>query len=398
MGKAGRDPRPGLPHKGGGEAEPLQFRRSVSAGADALSAAKVDALLRALQGARTLLIAISGGPNSTALLLMAAEWAQRCDARIAAATVDHGLRPESAAEAETVATLAAKLRVPHQILLWTGPKPSTRLQERAREARYRLLVEHARKIGADAIATAHHADDQAETVLFRLIRGSGLAGLGGMEGLSLRDGVTIARPLLGVAKSDLVAFCRARKAEFADDPSNADPRFARPRLRALLDRLGEEGLTTEVLVRLARRAAEADEALERMTADVEARLADDGPVDANSLFAEPIAIVQRFLARRIARVGARDASRIGLEKIEALALGLRDALAGARTFGANVGSVLVRLGPDGRLSFGPEPPRRSTAVVAVPGLFPGIVPAIHATGRVQRPRNAHEVREPTQSA
>ena len=227
------------------------------------------------------------------------------------------------------------------------------MQERAREARYRLLIDHARAIGAGAIATAHHADDQAETVLFRLIRGSGVAGLAGMEAASERDGVTIARPLLGVEKSDLVAFCRSRGAAFTDDPSNADPRFARPRLRSLLDRLGEEGLTAEGLVRLARRAAEADEALERVTDALEAKLGADGPIDAGALFGEPIAIVQRILARRVAAAGGRDESRIGLEKIEALASRLRDALESRRALAANVGGALVRLDAKGMLNFAP---------------------------------------------
>ena len=322
--------------------------------------AEVDALFAPLLGTKTLLIAASGGPNSTALLMMAAEWSERRGARIAAATVDHGLRPASAAEAEAVARLCARLGVPHAILVWMGLKPSTRVQERAREARYRLLIDHARAIGADAIATAHHADDQVETVLFRLMRGSGVAGLTGMQAMSRRDGVMIARPLLGVAKRDLVAFCRSRGLAFADDPSNKDPRFARPRLRALLDRLGEEGLNAEGLVRLARRAAEADEALEKMTDGVEARFGGDGPIDAKTLFAEPIAIVQRTLARRIGRTGGRDESRIGLEKIETLALRLRDALASKRALSANVGGALIRLTAKGRLSFAPEPARRGS--------------------------------------
>ncbi len=154
-------------------------------GADSLSAAQVDALLAPLESASSALLAVSGGPDSTALLLMAAEWASRGGAtRIAAATVDHRLREESAAEATGVALLCRRLGVAHRTLQWTEAKPSSRLQERAREARYRLLIDHARAIGADMIATAHHADDQAETVLFRLIRGSGLAGLRGMEAMS----------------------------------------------------------------------------------------------------------------------------------------------------------------------------------------------------------------------
>jgi tRNA(Ile)-lysidine synthase len=327
-------------------------------GAGPLSAAEVDALLAPLLNVGTLLIAVSGGPDSTALLLMAAEWAARSGARVAAATVDHGLRPESAAEARAVATLATRLEVPHAILVWKGVKPASRAQERAREARYRLLIDHAREIGAGAIATAHHADDQAETVLFRLIRGSGVAGLAGMEAMSAREGVTIARPLIGVAKSDLVAFCRSRGVPFIEDPSNADPAYARPRLRALLSRLGEEGLTAEGLARLARRAAEADDALEHMTNAVEARLGGEGPVDAKALIAEPVAIVQRILMRRIAAAGGREQSRIRLEKIEALEARLRDAARSRRALSANVAGALVKLSAKGRLSFAPEPARR----------------------------------------
>ncbi|HXZ18039.1 MAG TPA: tRNA lysidine(34) synthetase TilS, partial [Roseiarcus sp.] len=148
--------------------------------ANLLDDAAVDALIAPLATPKATLIAVSGGPDSTALLLMAAEWAARRGARVFAATVDHGLRPESAAEAAGVALLSAKLSVPHATLVWSGAKPATRLQERAREARYRLLLAHAEKIGADRIATAHHLDDQAETVLFRLLRGSGVSGLKGM--------------------------------------------------------------------------------------------------------------------------------------------------------------------------------------------------------------------------
>ncbi len=328
-------------------------------GADSLSAAQVDALLAPLESASSALLAVSGGPDSTALLLMAAEWASRRGAtRIAAATVDHRLREESAAEATGVALLCRRLGVAHRTLQWTEAKPSSRLQERAREARYRLLIDHARAIGADMIATAHHADDQAETVLFRLIRGSGLAGLRGMEAMSRRDGLAIARPLLGVPKSALIAFAHARGVAFVEDPSNADPRFARPRLRALMKALGQEGLDAEGLARFARRAAEADDALARMTDELAARLAPAGPIDARLLFDAPIAVVQRILSARIAAAGGRDPGRIGLEKIEALALRLRNAAAEGRPLSANVGGALVRLTAKGEVTFAPEPARK----------------------------------------
>ena len=326
----------------------------------ALSSTDIDALFAPFARAKTLLIAVSGGPDSTALLLMAAEWAkQRSKTRIEAATVDHGLRPESADEAKAVAKLCARLKVGHRVLQWKGVKPTSRLQERAREARYRLLVDHAKAIGADAVVTAHHADDQAETVLFRLLRGSGVAGLRGMDLMSARDGMTIARPLMGLKKRDLIAFAKARAAPFIDDPSNTDPRFARTRLRALLTRLGEEGLDADGLDRLARRARETEEALAHLTAEVELRLGSEAAIDARALFAAPIAVGRRILARRIAEAGGRDLSRIGLEKIEALTEALRDALNERRAYGANVGGALVRLTAKGRLTFAPEPPRAS---------------------------------------
>ena len=289
---------------------------------------------------------------------MAAEWAKRSGkTRIYAATVDHGLRPESADEAKAVAALCARLGIPHRILQWKGAKPTTRLQERAREARYRLLVDHAKVIGAAALMTAHHADDQAETVLFRLLRGSGVTGLRGMDLMTVRDGMTIARPLIALKKRDLIAFADARGTPFIDDPSNVDPRFARTRLRALLARLSEEGLDADALDRLARRARETEEALAYLTAEVEARISAEGALDARALFAAPTAIARQILARRIAETGGRDVSRIGLEKIEALAQSLSDALKERRPHGANVGGAFVRLTAKGRLTFAPEPPR-----------------------------------------
>jgi tRNA(Ile)-lysidine synthase len=290
---------------------------------------------------------------------MAAEWAARRGAAPpAAATVDHRLRSESAAEAQAVAALSARLSVPHATLRWTGAKPSTRLQEKAREARYRLLVDHARAIGADALVTAHHADDQAETVLFRLLRGSGLRGLSGMEATSRRDGILIVRPLLEAPKSALIAFCRSRGAPFVEDPSNADRAYARTRLKALTSALAKEGLDAQGFARFARRAAEADEALERMAAELEARLAREGPIDAHALFSAPIAVVQRVVTRRIVAAGGRDESRVGLEKIEALARALGGALAARRALRANIGGAIAHVTAQGRLNFAPEPPRK----------------------------------------
>lgn len=304
-----------------------------------------------------MLLAVSGGPDSTALLLMAASWSRRRSGpRIEAATFDHGLRPEGAVEAAAVAALCSGLGVPHQILPWRGDKPGARLQERAREARYAALGTRAKEIGADVVVTAHHLDDQAETVLFRLARGSGISGLAGMAARVTRGGVTIARPLLEVAKSELVAYCEAENVAFARDPSNADPRFARARMRAWL---AAEGLDAAALVRLARRARQVEDALAAQTAAAEARLrlVETGGCDAAGFSAEPIEIQQRLLMAAIARVGGRDASRVGLEKIEALAAALRQAIDAKRGFSATLAGARIRNDGKGQVRVGLQPPR-----------------------------------------
>ncbi len=145
---------------------------------------------RVFSDATNILAAVSGGPDSVALLALLADWAKSNGRgiRVFAATVDHGLRPESAQEAADCGRLAAQLGIPHAVLRWEDPKPATGLQESARIARYGLLAAHARSIGATHVATAHHADDQAETVLMRLAAGSGIAGLAAMRETTRLDG------------------------------------------------------------------------------------------------------------------------------------------------------------------------------------------------------------------
>ena len=270
------------------------------------------------------------------------------------------MRAESAAEAAAVAALCARLGVPHHNLVWRGAKPKTRVQERAREARYALLAQCAREIGAEVVVTAHHLDDQAETVLFRLVRGSGVSGLKAMAASVDLGGVALMRPLLGVAKRELIAYCAANGLDFAHDPSNDDPRYARTRLRPLAERLAEEGLDAAALARLARRAGQIEEALARQTEAAEARLRliATGACDARALLAEPTEIVQRLLTATIARVGGRDASRIGLEKIETLTKALAGASAAKAPCSFNVAGARVRLAR-GRLKVEREPPRRT---------------------------------------
>jgi tRNA(Ile)-lysidine synthase len=211
-------------------------------------------------------IAVSGGPDSLALLLLAGAGPP---GQIEAATVDHALRPGSRAEAEMVASLCARLGVPHAILTaeWAD-KPSTGIQERARAMRYKLLADWARTAGLGALVTAHHCDDQAETVLMRLARGSGVKGLAGMRPLSTVPGTNLPllRPLLGWRRSELEQVCADAGLEPAADPSNHDQQFERVRVRrALAD---AHWLDAPAIARSAANLAMADSALHWATTQV----------------------------------------------------------------------------------------------------------------------------------
>ena len=315
-----------------------------------------------LSGEPSLLLAVSGGPDSTALLLMAAEW--NGGPTLHAATVDHGLRPESAEEAASVGRLAAGLGVPHRVLRWEGEKPRTRIQERAREARYDLLAAEAARVGAKVVVTAHHLDDQAETVLMRLARGSGLAGLAGMAPRTPRGRVDIARPLLAVPKAELVAFCEARGVDFARDPSNENPAFARPRWRRLSAALAAEGLDAPALARLSRRAALAEEALAAAAAAAELRLglAATGVCDAAALVAETPEIVRRVLTGAVSAWGEPP-----LDAMERLTSDLIEAAAQRRRFAANVAGALVAYDGRAEVRVSTEPPRRAKNEFRAPG-------------------------------
>lgn len=178
-------------------------------------------------------VAVSGGPDSLALLLLAA--AARPD-QVEAATVDHGLRAESAAEAATVAEVCAKLGIPHRTLPADWPEPpASGIQAAARAMRYRLLNEWAIDRGLGTVATAHHADDQAETLLMRLFRGAGVGGLGGTRSRrALSEEVMLIRPLLGWRKVELETIVAGAGLTAADDPSNRDPHYDRSRVRRWL--------------------------------------------------------------------------------------------------------------------------------------------------------------------
>jgi tRNA(Ile)-lysidine synthase len=297
-----------------------------------------------------------------ALLHLLARWIRRpAQALVTAATIDHGLRSEAAAEAELVAGAAERLGLPHRILRWTGPKPGTGLQEAARDARYALLVALAQEIGASHLVTAHTLDDQAETVLIRLAHGSGLAGLAGMRRTTDRSGIVHLRPLLDIRKTTLVALCRSQGWPFVDDPSNRDDRFARARWRKLMPLLEAEGLTAERLGRLADRAARTDDALDEAAAEIlrQVSLTDDGrtSVPAEVLLREPFEIALRVLAGALAP--HRDsAPHLRLQRLESALEKLRAALRDGRSLTLTLGGVVLRLSRTGELRMETEPTRR----------------------------------------
>jgi tRNA(Ile)-lysidine synthase len=308
--------------------------KSASAADDAspVSVAEANALFDGLSSTPALVIAVSGGPDSTALMVLLARWraALRRGPELIAVTVDHGLRPESAREARSVKRLASRLGVRHRTLRWTGAKPTAGLPEAAREVRYRLLAAAARGAGATHLLTGHTRDDQAETVLMRMARGSGLTGLGGMPRETRIGDVRLTRPLLAVPKARLIATLAAVGMSFADDPTNRDPRFTRARLRGLLPVLAEEGLDASRLALLARRLRRADETIElAVDLAVEALFEDAwperGPVatDAERFFRLPAEVALRLLGRAIVQVG--DEGPVQLAKLEMLYEAFREA-------------------------------------------------------------------------
>jgi tRNA(Ile)-lysidine synthase len=316
-----------------------------------------------------LVLAVSGGPDSIALMWLAARWrrALKRGPQLVAVTVDHGLRREAAREARDVKQLAKILDLPHRTVRWTGAKPKTGLPAAARDARYRLLAEVARASGATHILTAHTQDDQAETLLMRMSRGSGIAGLAGIARQSQRDGVMLVRPLLHVPKTRLLATLKQAKVGFADDPTNRDVNFTRPRFRALMPQLAAEGFDARNLTRLASRLARANAALELLVDGAERYLAlgerdlGHAGLEARAFAALSEEIQVRLLLRRIDRVGHEGPVELG--KVEALKAALDRANAatgrakGRIRLKQTLAGALITL-TDDHLRIEPAPRRR----------------------------------------
>jgi tRNA(Ile)-lysidine synthase len=269
------------------------------------------ALFAPLDDYRRLGLAVSGGPDSLALMLLAHRFAQDTGGydRFIVYSVDHGLRPEAAGEVDFVVREAEKLGFKARALRWEGNKPATGIQEAARLARYQLIADAMAEDGVEALLTAHHLGDQAETVLMRMAHGSGVEGLRGMDYLSELGGLRIIRPLLGIDPAQLGALVGAAGITPVADPSNSDLDYERVRWRQALPMLAELGLDAKRLAKLAERMRDADRALEILASRALAEVAASAPaeqkisIDRKRFMAVPRAVAVRVVQKALTLVG-----------------------------------------------------------------------------------------------
>ncbi len=337
-------------------------------GPAAVSDSEADQLFECLQGYGHVALAVSGGSDSVALLWLAGRWAKRAPKvpRLSVLTVDHGLRAGSGEEAARVAAWASGLGVAHHILTWTGRKPQTAIQAEARAMRYKLMAEWCAGNDCQAVVTAHTADDQAETVLMRLGRGSGVDGLAGIMEINPDLGPAI-RPFLQVTRDSLRATLKAAGQAWLEDPSNSDEAFERVRLRNRLRQAClDEDLAPQSLALSAKRVRRARDALWHYTDVALRQLVTTEPagyfrVETDALADLPAEIRLRVLGRLIVLSGGSwDAGSLaGLERLDSWLL---DGSGSARTLG---GCRIVRRKRE--ILAGREPGRISQPVMNVSG-------------------------------
>lgn len=256
-------------------------------------------------------VAVSGGSDSLALTLLLADWVRHRQGHLVALTVDHGLRPQAAIESQTVHDLLTARGIEHHILTNRLPWSGGDIQNEARAVRYRLLNDWCVSAGCLHLVVAHHQDDQAETVLLRLARGSGAVGLSGMAEVSYRPEVRILRPLLGFTRQALRDWLGGQGVSWIEDPSNQNPSFARVQWRSLSPELAARGMSTARLAETAQRLARVRTLIER---DVAACLARHVRLDRwgwaevcrAGVMAQEEEIALRVLAAVLTTVGGQD--------------------------------------------------------------------------------------------
>ena len=288
-------------------------------------------LFACLEGRDRVALAVSGGADSLALMHLVARWRGLkgpTAPKPIVLTVDHGLRRASAAEADYVAQQACGLGFEHRLLRWEGEKPRSNLQAAARAARYDLMADHCHVAGITALVTAHHLEDQAETVLMRLGRGSGVDGLSAMAEAGSWAGIDLLRPLLDLGKVRLTATLKAAGVDWIDDPSNRNERFERVRVRRALGRLEALGITPDRLALTARRMRRARVALDAAASELLERAVELGPagdcrIARDALLGAPDEIALRALVRMLIAAGG-GAVLPRLAKVERLLTLLKD--------------------------------------------------------------------------
>ena len=262
--------------------------------------------LTCFESAPFVAVAVSGGPDSLALAILADRWARSRRGEVCALSVDHRLRPESGAEIRRLGDWLSARKIRHEVLVWEGKKPATGIQEAAREARYRLLAQWCREHGCLHLLTAHHREDQAETHLIRRAAHSGDAGLAGMSAVRELDCCRILRPLLGIPKARLAATLAAEGQPFITDPSNRDPAFARARLRAGATAApdGDLAAVLDAVGRLGRERRSRERARDALLARaVSVHPAGFAALDCAPLLAAPAEIAEQALSAIVAMLG-----------------------------------------------------------------------------------------------
>lgn len=322
-------------------------------------AADLMTLFGAVADQSTIALAVSGGADSLALMVLAQRWAQALPnpPRLIVYSVDHGLRAEAAAEVDMVVVAAEALGIEARGLRWSGTKPASGVQEAARMARYRLIGDAMAADGAVVLLTAHHLQDQAETVLMRMAHGSGIEGLKGMTAMSVVEGVTVHRPLLGCDPAALRAVALEAGLTPAEDPSNEDQHYERVRWRQAMPQLAALGLDAAKLSLFAERMGEADAAIAQMADacfDEIVRLDGFGAarIELGAFEGLSPAIATRLLGRVLNIVGGRQKPR-ALGQVERLREGL---VAGTLTKTTTALGCVVRL-KDGAIAIAREPGR-----------------------------------------
>jgi tRNA(Ile)-lysidine synthase len=322
-------------------------------------ASGLEALFAGVAGEPAIALAVSGGADSLALMLLAQRWATGLDMapRIFVYSVDHGLRPEAADEVAMVLRVAATLGLPARGLAWTGAKPETGVQEAARIARYRMMGSAMAEDGATVLLTAHHLQDQAETVLMRMAHGSGIEGLRGMAAMADIEGIRVHRPLLAVDPTALRAVVDAAGLTPVEDPSNTDPHYERVRWRQAMPELAALGLDAAALSLFAERMAETDAAIAQMADGCFAEIVRLDGFGAARIELAPFvglspAISTRLLGRVLNIVGGRQKPR-ALGQVERLRQTIAEqGLAKATT----VLGCVIRI-KDGAIAVAREPGR-----------------------------------------